>query len=77
MGSGSGRSRDHAVVRPSRDERDRDFLHPLPRLNSSCGSVNLVRTHSFDIVLLVTHYIHQLGISLIVAFFASPDWPLR
>jgi hypothetical protein len=75
--AGNCECRDHAVVQRSRDGRDRDFLLPLPRLNLSDYSVNLVRTHSLDIVLLATHYIHQLRRSLIVAFLALPDWPLR
>jgi hypothetical protein len=61
-------------MRRSRDGRDRDFLLPPPRFNSSDCSVNRVRTHSLDIVLLATHYTHQLGSSQIVAFL---DWPLR
>lgn len=75
---GTGSARDHAVVGRSRDGRDRVFLLPVQyRVNLSDYSVNLVRTHSLDIILLATHYIHQLRSSLIVAFLALPDWPLR
>jgi hypothetical protein len=67
----------YSGVSPSRDRRDRDLLLPSARSNPSDCSADLVRTRSRDIAFLATHYIHQLGRSLIVAFLALPDWPLR